>query len=126
MLSYTAPVLRRLLAPGLLGLALLLAGAAASAQMPVEQADRPGEADPPTVLPKGAIQLEGGVSFGRETGGDGPDTDTLTVPDLLIRIGVVERYALDGDRVARGPETRGRVTTRSGRVSRRTSSPSDA
>jgi hypothetical protein len=93
-------VWRRRSASGILSLALALAGFAASAQMALEQSDRPGEADPPTILPKGVIQLEGGVKFGRDTGGDDPDTGTLTVPDLTVRIGLIEwlelRLELDG------------------------------
>jgi hypothetical protein len=81
---------RRLLkALGALSLALLLGSATASAQLAVTQADRPGEADPPTILPEGTIQLEGGFEFERETGDDEPDKDTLTVPGLLVRIGIV-------------------------------------
>ena len=93
-------MLRRLSASGILGLSLVLGGFTASAQMPIEQSDRPGEADPPTVLPKGAIQLEGGVRFERETGGDDPDTGTLKTPDLTVRVGLVDwlelRLELDG------------------------------
>lgn len=73
---------------------MLLFGTTASAQLPITAADRPGVANPPSVVPKGAIQLEGGVQFERESDGDGPDTDTLTVPDALIRIGVAEGFEL--------------------------------
>lgn len=91
---------RRLSASGILGLTLVLVGFAASAQMPIGQSDRPGEADPPTILPKGAIQLEGGVKFERDTGRDDPDTGTLTVPELTVRIGLIDwlelRLEVDG------------------------------
>jgi hypothetical protein len=99
-LPYAGRVRRRLSASGILCVSLVLAGFAASAQMPIEQSDRPGEADPPAILPKGAIQLEGGVVFGRLTGGDDPDTGTLAVPELTVRIGLVDwlelRLQVDG------------------------------
>ena len=57
------------------------------------QANRPGQADPPTVLPAGVAQIEGGVTFERQTG-DSPDTDTLSVPELELRLGIHERLEL--------------------------------
>lgn len=93
-------LVRGLSASGILGLAMLLAGSGASAQMAISQSDRPGEADPPAILPKGAIQLEGGVEFERDTGEDDPDTGTLTAPDLTVRIGLIDwmelRLQVDG------------------------------
>lgn len=71
-------------------LAAGLVGASASAQIPFVQADRPGVATPPTLIPNGAIQVEGGVEFRRQTGGDGADTDTLEVPDLLVRVAATQ------------------------------------
>ncbi len=76
------------------GLAVLLGAAAASAQAPITEADRPGFADPPTIIPRDAIQLESGVQLERESGGDAPDTGTLTLPDLLLRVGILERLEL--------------------------------
>ena len=57
------------------------------------QPNRPGQADPPTVLAAGVAQIEGGLTFERETEGN-PDTDTLTVPELELRLGVHERFEL--------------------------------
>jgi hypothetical protein len=63
-------------------------------------ADRPGEAENTSIVPQGAIQLEGGFKFERQTGGDDPDTDTTTVPELLLRIGILPvaelRLSADG------------------------------
>jgi len=87
-------VLRRLLVPAILCLAVLLIGATASAQMPITQADRPGQGTPPEVIPKGTMQVEAGVEFCRQTDGDEPDTGTLTAPDLLLRIALVDRVEL--------------------------------
>jgi hypothetical protein len=85
---------------GTLCLAALLFGAAASAQLRLNQADRPGVSTPPVVIPKGTLQVEVGVELERDTGGAGPDTDTLTAPDLLLRVSVAEsvelRLQLDG------------------------------
>lgn len=83
---------RRVAAPLCLGLASLAFGAApAAAQLPFVQADRPGVATPPTLIPRGTVQVEGGVEFRRETGGDDePDQGTLELPDLLVRFGVLE------------------------------------
>jgi hypothetical protein len=66
----------------------------ASAQRPIDEVDRPGSADPPEIVPKGTIQLESGIAFSRESGGSEPRKGTLTLPDLLIRIGVHERFEL--------------------------------
>lgn len=79
---------------------MLLYGAAASAQLSLNQADRPGQSTPPVVIPKGTFQLEAGVELERETGADGSDTDTLTAPDLLVRVSVAEpvelRFEMEG------------------------------
>ena len=79
---------------------MLLNGAAASAQLYLNQTDRPGQSTPPVVIPTGTFQVEAGVELERETGGDGPDTDTLTAPDLLVRVSVAEpvelRLEMDG------------------------------
>jgi hypothetical protein len=52
-------------------------------------ADRPGEAETTSIVSQGAFQVEGGFRFERQTGGDDPDTDTTTVPELLLRIGIL-------------------------------------
>ena len=57
------------------------------------QPNRPGQADPPTVLAPGVAHIEGGLTFERQTEGN-PDTDTLTVPELELRLGVQERFEL--------------------------------
>jgi hypothetical protein len=63
-------------------------------------ADRPGEAETTSIVPQGVFQLEGGFKFERQTGGDEPDTDTWTVPELLLRIGILPvaelRLSADG------------------------------
>jgi hypothetical protein len=63
-------------------------------------ADRPGEAETTSIVPQGMYQLEGGFKFERQTGGDELDTDTSTVPELLLRIGILPvaelRLSADG------------------------------
>jgi hypothetical protein len=85
---------------GTVSLGVLLYGTAAPAQLTLNQADRPGQSTPPVVIPKGTLQVEAGVELERETGGDGPDTDTLTAPDLLLRVSIAEpvelRLRMDG------------------------------
>ena len=78
-----------------LGVALSLLMLARGASADVIQADRPGEADPPTVVPPGTIQIEGGFKVGRETGDDeDPDTDSYTLPDVTLRIGLLPKLEL--------------------------------
>jgi hypothetical protein len=63
-------------------------------------ADRPGEAETTSIVPPGTLQLEGGFKFERETGGDEANTDTLTLPELLLRVGILPvaelRLSADG------------------------------
>ena len=73
-------------------LTLCLGPTLAAAGEPL-QPNRPGQADPPTVLAPGVAQIEGGLTFARETEGN-PDIDTLTVPELELRLGVHERFEL--------------------------------
>ena len=75
-----------------IALALCLGPMLAAAGEPL-QPNRPGQADPPTVLAPGVAHIEGGLTFERQTEGD-PDTDTLTVPELELRLGVHERFEL--------------------------------
>jgi hypothetical protein len=75
-----------------LALAVCLWASLAAAGEPLE-ANRPGRADPPTVLAPGVAHIEGGFSFERETEGE-PDTDTLTLPEIELRLGVYERLEL--------------------------------
>lgn len=77
-----------------LGLVTTLGAGSASAQIAITEADRPGVANPPSVIPAGTIQIEAGLQLERETDGSDPDTDTLTVPDLLLRIALVEDVEL--------------------------------
>ena len=84
----------RLPIPGLLCLAAVLAAGLASAQLPITEADRPGAADPPEILPRGAIQLESGIALRRDTRRGDPDQYTLTAPSLLVRVGLHERVEL--------------------------------
>jgi hypothetical protein len=58
---------------------------------PAISADRPGQSAPPGILLPGYIQLEAGVQLGSDaTESDGGTTTvrTLSVPGLLVRIGV--------------------------------------
>ena len=57
------------------------------------QPNRPGQADPPTVLAPGVVHIEGGFTFERETEGS-PDTDGLTMPEIELRLGVHERFEI--------------------------------
>ncbi len=68
-----------------LGVALLAAAAAAE---PLST-DRPGQSNSPTVVAPGSIQLEGGLTFERETNSGDPNTNTLIVPSALLRVGVL-------------------------------------
>ena len=83
-------------------IALVLSSAllAATAGADPISADRPGRANPPNVVAPGTIQLEGGFSFGRETDGDDPNTNTISVPESLLRVGVLPalevRVSADG------------------------------
>ena len=70
-------------------LAICLSPALAAAGEPL-QPNRPGQADPPTVLAPGVAQIEGGLTFERQTEGE-PDTDSLTVPEIELRLGVHTR-----------------------------------
>jgi hypothetical protein len=87
--------------PGLFAIGLLLCGltmaqgaTAQSGRLFPLEVDRPGEANPPTVLVPGTFQIETGLRFEAETDDDDPDRRTLTVPDALLRLGVVERAEL--------------------------------
>ena len=68
----------------IIGSLLLVATAAAD---PLS-ADRPGVTNPPDVVVPGAIQFEGGFSFERETHGGGPNVNTITLPQGLLRVGL--------------------------------------
>lgn len=70
-----------------LALGSVLLAAAASAD-PLA-ADRPGLSNAPSVVAPGAIQLEGGFLFERETDGGDPNTNTITVPEALLRVGLL-------------------------------------
>jgi hypothetical protein len=76
---------------------VLLAAAAGADPL---SADRPGVSNPPSVVPPGAIQLEGGFSFERETNTGDPNTSTLRVPQGLLRVGLLSfleaRVSADG------------------------------
>lgn len=52
------------------------------------ESDRPGVATPTQTVPTGAIQLEGGIEFARASQMSSPASGTLTLPDLLVRVGV--------------------------------------
>jgi hypothetical protein len=73
--------------------ALLVAGIFPSAVAGPLQPNRPGQADPPTVLATGEFQVEGGFNFERETD-DGANVDNLSLPGLELRFGVLENVEL--------------------------------
>jgi Putative MetA-pathway of phenol degradation len=76
----------------------VLLAAAASAEP--FTSDRPGVSNPPGVIAAGAIQFEGGLAFERETHASDPTTNSLTVPEGLLRVGVLSwlevRASADG------------------------------
>lgn len=69
--------------------ALLLAGTIPVAAADPLQPNRPGQADPPTVLAPGEFQVEGGFNFERKTDGL-PNVDTFYLPAIELRFGVSE------------------------------------
>jgi hypothetical protein len=79
-----------------LGCALLAVTASAD---PIST-DRPGQSNSPSVVAPGTIQLEGGFTFERETDGGDPNTNTISVPGSLLRVGVLSfleaRVSADG------------------------------
>jgi hypothetical protein len=85
--------------PALLLAVLLFAANFPSAIADPLQPNRPGQADPPTVVATGVVQVEGGFNFERETN-DGPNVDTIYVPGIELRFGVLEgvevQLAADG------------------------------
>jgi len=72
-----------------LGLVLGCALLAATARAEPLSSDRPGVSNPPNVVAPGAIQLEGGFAFERETQAVDPHTSTLSVPQGLLRVGLL-------------------------------------
>ena len=91
-MAYTAWVLRRAAIPVLLALGLLLSSGSAAAQTPIDSADRPGRTTPTTIVPKGMLQVESGVEFERVTADHEPNKTTITLPDLLLRVGITDRF----------------------------------
>lgn len=81
-------------------LALISFFFAAAADAEPLSTDRPGVADPPNVVAPGTIQLEGGLRVARETEGDELPTNTITVPESLLRVGLLPplelRISTDG------------------------------
>ncbi len=84
---------RRLLRHAVHALPLLLARDGAAAD--VISADRPGVANPPSVVAPGTLQFEGGLQVESETddGGD-PDTVSYTLPDGVLRVGLIHDLEL--------------------------------
>lgn len=64
----------------------LCIGAAAARAEPID-ANRPGQANPPTVVAPGVLQIESGLQLTRETG-RGPDVSVLTLPAPELRLGL--------------------------------------
>jgi hypothetical protein len=83
-----------------LALALGCALLAATANADPIATDRPGQSNSPSVVAPGTIQFEGAFTFERETDGGDPNTNTLTVPGGLLRVGVLSfleaRVSADG------------------------------
>jgi hypothetical protein len=79
-----------------IGCALLAAAANAD---PIST-DRPGQSNSPSVVAPGTIQFEGSFTFERETDGGDPNTNTLTVPGGVLRVGLLSfleaRVSADG------------------------------
>lgn len=71
----------------LFGFALVLLATAASGDS--ISTDRPGQSNAPHVVAPGTFQFEGGLTFARETDGGDPNTNILTVPGGLLRIGLL-------------------------------------
>ncbi len=69
--------------------ALASAALAAAASADPLSADRPGQSSPPNVVAPGAIQLEGGFAFERETAAGSSNANTIRVPQGLLRVGVL-------------------------------------
>lgn len=80
------------------GLILLTAPIQSVAEQPLS-ADRPSTATAPDIVQPGRFQIEGGFSFDRQTNGT-PNTNTYTIPKLLVRLGVTSniefRISADG------------------------------
>lgn len=75
-----------------LALTLCLLSLLAASQGPIET-NRPGQADPPKVLPPGVAQVESGLRLERESD-ETPTKNTLTWPQLELRLGVIPRLEL--------------------------------
>lgn len=83
----------RVLRLGLKALPLLVPGAGAAAD--VISADRPGVANPPSVVAPGTVQFEGGLLVQGETDDPGdPDTVSYALPDGALRVGLVHDLEL--------------------------------
>jgi hypothetical protein len=86
----------RLLLPRLLGLALLpaaFAAPAASQEAPELVTDRPDQTESAIVLPRGALQLETGLTLTHDDE-DGLAIEALEVPGTLLRYGLLSRVEL--------------------------------
>lgn len=68
-------------------------GSAGTAMAEPLAANRPGQANPPSVVGADVLQLEGGINFERQTDG-APNTDTLTLPGVELRYGLTDRVEL--------------------------------
>jgi len=79
------------LCPRWLALLLLVLVPAIGNTQPI-QADRPGQATPAYVVPKGTPQIEVGGTFARETSNG--HTLIWDAPEPLLRYGVLERVEL--------------------------------
>ena len=73
----------------LLIIALTIFSSFASAQQiePIE-ADRPDQTETPSIVPKGYIQIETGIGYEQ----DGWGVGTLTIPTILSKYGVTDRF----------------------------------
>ena len=75
-------------------LVLVLLGLSPTAAAEPLSADRPGVANAPDVVGRGVVQLESGIAFAREDDGDDPNTNSVAVPNLLLRVGVLDSLEL--------------------------------
>ncbi len=73
-----------------IGVALVTAPTLSGADLPM-YTDRPTTVAAPNVVQPGRLQLEGGFTFERQTAGT-PNTNTYTVPELLVRLGVTSYF----------------------------------
>ncbi|MEO5929918.1 MAG: transporter [Candidatus Kapaibacterium sp.] len=87
----------RLSRVALIGAIIFLApcfyAAAQEAEIPSISTDRPGQTMPPAILLPGSVEVEAGVQFVHDQS-NGVETTTLSVPQALVRIGLLPTMEL--------------------------------